>query len=124
MYTFLALSLFFLQTTVQSPSKTASKQTQEKEMQTIGQMMDSSRSVMLIDPKERADDYLKAFQFLSQEKSTSKVFFELADGSKISNVIDMKPMPNNTLIVFRYTTPQGIKFQVVEIEDILGIMHQ
>ncbi|NGX48032.1 MAG: hypothetical protein K1000chlam3_01419, partial [Chlamydiae bacterium] len=42
----------------------------------------------------------------------------------ISNVIDMKLMPGDTLIVFRYNTPQGIRYQVVEIEDILGIMHQ
>ena len=81
-------------------------------------------SIMIIDPKERANDYLKAWELLKQEKSTAKVTFTLSDGTKISNVIDMKLMPGDTLIVFRYSTPQGIRFQVVEVEDILGVMHQ
>ncbi len=86
--------------------------------------MTQSRSTMIIDPKSRASDYQKAFDLLRQEKSTSKVVFELADGSTISNVIEMKLMPNDTLIVFRYSTPKGIKFQVVEIENLVSIMHQ
>lgn len=82
-----------------------------------------TRSMMIIEPKERANDYLKAFDMLKQEKSSAKVYFEIAGGMKITNVIDMKLMPNNTLILFRYSTPGGIKFQVVEVEDILGIHH-
>ncbi len=120
----LLTSLFFMQA---APiTKAAPKQAmgQQKEIQALAQMMHPARSIMIINPKERAGDYLKAWELLKQERSTAKVYFELADGSKISNVIDMKLMPGDTLIVFRYNTPQGIRYQVVEIEDILGIMHQ
>ncbi len=118
--------LFFLQTPQPSQQKVTTKQIpqKQKELQAVAQMTHPSRSIMIVSPKERANDYLKAWELLKQEKSTAKVYFDLSDGTKISNVIDMKLMPNDTLIVFRYSTPQGIKFQVVEVEDILGIMHQ
>ncbi|NGX37761.1 MAG: hypothetical protein K1000chlam2_00923 [Chlamydiae bacterium] len=125
---FILASLLFLQTPATQPAEQKEQklraQTQKKETEAIGEMMKMSRSVMIIDPKERANDYMKAFEMLRQEKSTSKVFFDLSDGSKISSVIDMKLMPGGSLVIFRYSTPHGIKYQVVEIEDILGIYHQ
>jgi len=114
-----SLPLFFL-----ANNQPTTKQGQEKEMQLLTEMMRPSRSVMLIDPKQRAEDYQKAFDLLRTEKSTSKVFFDLAGGEKISNVIEMKMMPNSTLVLFRFNTPEGIRFQIVEIENILGIYHQ
>lgn len=98
------------------------KPMQQQAVQALSAMMES-HSTMIIDPKSRADDYVKAFDFLKQEKSVSKIYFNIRGGMKISNVIDIKAMPGNTLMMFRYTSPQGIKFQVVGIEDILGIEH-
>lgn len=125
MITLLA-ALFFLQ--AQQPAQQQMQQQQaaamKKEMQAISQMTQSSRSIMIIDPKDRANDYVKAWEMLKLEKSMAKVSFELSDGTMISNVIDMKLMPGNTLIVFRYSTPQGILFQVVEVEDLAGVTHQ
>lgn len=112
-------SLIFL---AQTPSSIVEKPMQQQVVQALSSLMDG-RSTMIIDPKERASDYVKAFEFLKQEKSVSKIFFHIRGGLKISNVIDIKAMPGNTLMVFRYNTPQGIKFQVVGIEDILGIEH-
>ncbi len=82
------------------------------------------RSTMIIKPKARAEDYKKAFTYLKAEKSAAKVMFHLADGTEISDVIDMNIMPSNTLVLFRYTTGQGVKFRVVEIENIVGISHK
>lgn len=131
MSTILLATLFFLQTPQQTKALAKEQAAQlEAAMQTQkagdakGTKMSLPRSTMIIDPKSRADDYKKAFQLLKAEKSTSKVYFQLADGTQISNVIEMELMPSNTLVLFRYTTPQGIKFHVVEIEDILGIMHK
>jgi len=117
----IATTLFFLQPPQPVENIEASRQMEKT--QAVSEMA-TSRSVMIIDPQKRADDYIKAFDFLRQEKSISKIFFKIAGGQKISNVIDITPMPGNTLIIFRYNTSQGIKFQVVEIENILGIMHQ
>lgn len=122
--------LFFLQAAVQptqSPTqqqKPTTPAAQQKQMEALAHMMQPSKSIMIIDPKQRAMDYQKAWERLKQEKSTAKVFFELSDGSKLSNIIDMQLMPDNTLVIFRFSTPQGIRYQVVEIEDIVGITHQ
>ena len=61
---------------------------------------------------------------LRQEKSSGKVFFTLASGEKVANVIDLKLMPSSTVVVFRMTTAQGTKLRVVDIEDIIGIQHE
>jgi hypothetical protein len=115
-------ALFFLQTPATSTQKMAAE---KKEIEALSQMHESGgRSTMIIDPKARATDYVKAWQMLKQEKSTSKVAFTLAGGKRIANVIEMTPMPGDTLIVFRYSTPQGVRFQVVAIEDILGVSHE
>lgn len=117
-----ALTLF-AQIQPTTPAATINeKSMQLQSVQALSSMMEG-RSTMIIDPKARADDYVKAFDFLRQEKSVSKIFFNIRGGMKISNVIEIKSMPGNTLIMFRYNSPQGIKFQVVGIEDILGIEH-
>ena len=129
MHSMIFSALIFLQapTQPQTKAKEAPTKTEKEAVAATSSKTtpttSSSRSVMLIDPKARASDYLKAFEILRQEKSTSKVVFELANGTSISNVIDMKLMPDNTLVVFRFNTAQGIKFQVAAIEDLIGIKH-
>ena len=82
------------------------------------------KKTMLIDPKSRALDYQQAFELLRKEKTANKVIFLLTDGSSISNIIDMKIMNNGSILLFRFETPQGIKYQAVEIEGIVALMHQ
>ncbi|MBY0529789.1 MAG: hypothetical protein K2P51_06320 [Rhabdochlamydiaceae bacterium] len=81
-------------------------------------------SYMLIDPQARASDYLTAFEQLRKEKSTGKVYFQLVNGSMISNIIDMNLMPNSTMILFRFNTNQGIKLQTVKVEEIASLSYQ
>lgn len=78
---------------------------------------------MMIDPKMRAEDYREAFEALRKEKTTGKVFFQLNNGSIISNIIDMTLMPNSTLILFRFNSTQGIRFQLVKVEEIASISY-
>jgi hypothetical protein len=83
-----------------------------------------SSSYMSIPMKERALDLQAAFDALKREKTAGKVYFQLSDNTSISNVIDMTLLPNNSLILFRYNTnTQGIKLQVVKIEDIVGLSY-
>jgi hypothetical protein len=81
----------------------------------------SSKHLMIIDPKLRAMDYQQAFELLRKEKTSGKVAFELANGKAISNIIDLTLMGNGTMILFRYNTPQGIQFQIVNLEDIVSL---
>ncbi len=80
-----------------------------------------TQSYMLIPPAARAQDLLQAFEALKKEKTAAKLYFQLADGSILSGVIEMTPMSNSTLILFRLNTPQGIHLQIVKVEDILSI---
>jgi hypothetical protein len=83
-----------------------------------------SNCQMSIDPKARAQDYLQAFDVLRKDKTPNKIVFELTDGTSLTNVIDMTLMGNGNLILFRINTPQGIKTQVVGVEQIKSLSHQ
>jgi hypothetical protein len=80
-------------------------------------------SCMMISPADRALDFEQAFELLRKEKTTGKVFFQLSDGSIISNVIEMTLLPNSTLFLLRFNSQQGIRFQVVKIEEIKTISY-
>jgi hypothetical protein len=78
----------------------------------------STQNYMMIDPKARALDYIQAFEMLRKEKTSSKVFFEIVNGSTIGNIIEILLMGNGTLLYVKYNTQQGIKFQVISVEEI------
>ncbi len=81
----------------------------------------STQSYMMIAPAARAADFQQAFEMLKKEKTAGKVYIQLADGSTITNVIDMSLMSNSTLVLFRYNSPQGILLQLVRVEEIQTI---
>jgi len=86
--------------------------------------MDKGVSALFnITPKMRASDYKQAFDILRREKTSAKVFFQLASGTMISNIIEMTPMDNGTLILFRFNTAQGVKLQVVTVEEIQQVSY-
>lgn len=76
---------------------------------------------MAIDPKLRASDYKEVFDCLRKEKAQNKVYVKLADGSMVTNIIDMSAMGNSTVFLLKYNTPRGIKIQAIELELIHGI---
>lgn len=81
-------------------------------------------SYMLITPQSRAADYLQAFEILRKEKTAGKVFFQLKDGSTLTNLIEISALPNSTLLLCRYNSNQGIKFQVIKVEEIATLSYQ
>lgn len=81
----------------------------------------SVQSYMMISASARAADLQQAFDMLRKEKTAGKIYFQLADGTTIFNVIDFTPMSNSTLFLFRFNSSQGIRFQLVKVEDILTI---
>ncbi len=80
-----------------------------------------TQSYMMLLPAARAADFQQAFETLRKEKTAAKVYFQLFDGSMITNIIDMTLMSNSTMILFRYNSPQGIGFQLVKVEEIQTI---
>jgi hypothetical protein len=83
-----------------------------------------SSSYISIPIKDRALDFQQAFDLLKKEKTSGKVYFQFSDGSSISNIIDITLLPNNSLVLFRFNTNnQGIRLQVVKVEDIVGLSY-
>lgn len=82
---------------------------------------DTSKSYMEIPLTQRAKDFQEAFEMLKKEKSAGKVFIQLADGTTISNVIDMTPLTNSTLILFRFNSGQGVQLRIVKVEELGSI---
>ena len=79
-------------------------------------------SYVSIPLKDRAMDFLEAFNTLKREKVADRVFFQLSDNSSISSIIDLTLLPSGSLFLFRYNTNnQGIRLQVVKVEDIEGV---
>lgn len=83
----------------------------------------TTSAYMMISPASRALDFQQAFEQMRAEKSTGKVYFELTDGTIIANIIDMHVMQNSTLILFRFNSNQGIRYQVVKVEDIRDLRY-
>src|SRR5579871_3974644 len=75
----------------------------------------SMTTYMMIPPSQRALDYQQAFEQMRAEKSSGKVYFELADGSTLSNIVDMHVMENSTIILFRYASNQEIRYKAVKV---------
>jgi hypothetical protein len=82
----------------------------------------SSKSVC-IDPKARAMDFQQAFELLRKEKTANKVQFVLDNGKTISNIVDIVILSNGSMILFKINSQQGIKYEVVPVENIESISH-
>lgn len=78
---------------------------------------------MVINLKERANDYKEAFDSLKKEKGVGKVYFQTAGGGTITNIVDMTLTGNGHLILFKFNTQQGIKYQVVPVEQITALSY-
>jgi hypothetical protein len=120
------LNLLILFTAFTLSGHTAVQTISEKETAPIPPPLTQTPShqhYMLISPSARASDFQQAFELLRKEKTAGKVYFQLADGTTITNVIEMTLMPNSTLVLFRYNSNQGVRLQVVKLEDILNIFY-
>ena len=85
--------------------------------------MQGAQSFIMIDPKSRASDLKEAFELLKREKTGPKVILQLSDGSTISNIVDFTVATSGTLLIIKYNGMQGLKYQVINIEDISSISH-
>ena len=118
---FIAGAIFAAEETMQEP-KVKPKQSEDEKITTFPKDK-TSNSVFVIDPKKRADDLKKCFETLKKDKPSSRIFFKLKDGSTIANILDITPLENGTMIIFKTSSTQGTKFIIAPIEDIDKIGH-
>lgn len=127
MRTFFILLITVLSIQVGAKEEAKEKKPKEKTPTKKIQAMSSqsnTKSMMMIDPKDRALDYIKAYEKLRMEVAPAKVYFHIEGEKALNNVLQITLMENNTLLLFRVSTPQGAQYKVVPIEDILEITHE
>ena len=76
---------------------------------------------MIINPEMRAKDFQSAFDYLKNSNIAAQISVKLKNGHSISEIISMEVMPQGTLIIFQTNTTQGLKHDVVNIENIESI---
>ena len=82
-----------------------------------------THNYMMVNLKERSNDYKEAFESLKKEKGVGKVYFQTTNGATITNIIDMTVTGNGHLILFKFNSNQGIKYQVVPVEQIAALSY-
>lgn len=105
--------------------KPADEKNKEKELTILPlpQQKELQRSIMIVQPKDKAADLVKAFELLKREKNSSKIYYQLSSNRTINNIIDVNMLDNGTLILFRVATSQGTRIVIVPTEDIQEIGH-
>ncbi len=80
-----------------------------------------NRSIIMIDPKGRANDYSQAFDFLRKDKPTQKIMVRMMNGMILSNVSEITATQSGTLLMIKFLSNSGNKTQIVPIEDIMEL---
>lgn len=81
-----------------------------------------NKSMIVIEPKARAADYVVAFDQLRKDKPTLKIIARTANGS-ILNISDLTAAPGGTLLFLRILSNQGTRIQVVPVEEMMEITY-
>jgi len=80
-----------------------------------------NRSIIMIDPKGRANDYVQAFDFLRKDKPTLKIMVRIMNNMTLANVTEITPMQSGTLLIIKFMSNSGSKVQIVPIEEIMEL---
>ncbi len=80
----------------------------------------NDKSIMIVDPKARANDYVQAFDLLHKDKPTLKMMVRTA-GALFQNVTELSASPGGTLLYLRVLSNQGMKIQIVPVEEMMEI---
>lgn len=116
------MNRFFLLLVLSSQTLLAEESVQEKKNVAAASVSASpanpERSLMMIEPKARAADYVQAFDFLRKDKPTLKIRLLLMNGQELSNVTELSTTHGGTLLIAKYLSNQGTKAQIIPIETI------
>jgi hypothetical protein len=82
-----------------------------------------SKSMIVIESKGRASDYVQAFEMLRKEKPTLKITIRTLSGATYSNVTDLQAAQNGTLLLMKVLSNQGVKLQVLPVEELMEMTH-
>lgn len=84
---------------------------------------ETEKSVLFIDPKHRATDYVQAFELLRKDKPSVKISLKTLGNTLIPNIAELTASSNGTLLFVKIPSNQGSKFIVIPIEEIVEIAY-
>lgn len=85
--------------------------------------MPNNKSILVIDPKIRANDYAQAFDFLRKDRPTLKIVVRTTSGMTFYNVTDLSVTQGGTLFLIKFLSNQGSKTQILPIEELVEIAY-
>ena len=81
-----------------------------------------NKSIIVIEPKARAQDYIQAFDQLRKDKPTLKIMVRLTNGVALT-VSELSATSGGTLLLMKSLSSQGTRIQVVPVEEIMEITY-
>ena len=112
-------ALFLLAAALATPEEGA-QQIPEK-MVKGAVIRETEKSVLFIDPKNRATDYVQAFELLRKDKPSVKISLKTERDPVISNIGEITASANGTLLFVKVPSNQGSKYVIVPIEELVEI---
>ncbi|MCH9630148.1 MAG: hypothetical protein S4CHLAM37_01410 [Chlamydiia bacterium] len=105
-------------------AKSERKELEQTEKAAAAKKASMGSEIMIIEPLARAQDFAEAYKYLHFHKSSSPVMFQLKNNKVLKNVLDVEIMKGGTLVIFTLNTTKGVKYEVVNIEDIKSLGHE
>lgn len=98
------------------------QQPAEKQLK-AGVIAETEKSVLFIDPKNRATDYVQAFELLRKDKPSVKITLKTSGNIVMPNIGELTASSNGTLLFVKVPSNQGSKYIVIPIEEIVEIAY-
>jgi hypothetical protein len=85
-------------------------------------MPEIDKSVLFIDPKGRANDYVQAFDLLRKDKPSLKIQLRTMGGATL-HISELIASSSGTMLFAKVPANSGSKYLIVPIEEILEIAY-
>ena len=82
----------------------------------------TTRSIIVIEPKKRSEDIKSIVAIIRKDKPTAKIYFKTTNGL-IQNILEIQSMTNGTSLLIKTSSLHGVSYETVFIENILEIGH-
>jgi hypothetical protein len=89
---------------------------------TVAAAVSNEKSILLIEPKARANDFVQAFDMLRKDKPTLKIMLRTSN-HLIMNVTDVTASSGGTLLYIKMLSNQGARIQIIPVEEMMEISY-
>lgn len=116
--------LYLLLTTLTPVQTSAMEEKKEPPTEQVAAATrNSDQPLILIQPKARAEDFAKAFELLKKSSPTSRILLQTYSGQTLTGLTDITVLPNGTLVMLKLTGPQGLKTQILPVDDLKDLTY-